>query len=239
MDTALEKKVEPELSYGILTNPARVVPAQEKHVRFLEGTRYVPIKLAPSGFVLLKDLQPSKVEVLALCDTSTTAPPNAARTGVTSTRQRNRQPREHALGSHLESKLGLKEENQSSLIWTLLSKFEEIGSRGHVNNFTLFLRRSLATGASSTIHLGVKDFSFPIHSIQLRCSIGVPSPSQFGAATFDGEQRHGREARRHLPTATASHNEVKGFLLSHLSTLLLCGKEERGLSTSSSAIIEL
>ncbi|KAG6529530.1 hypothetical protein ZIOFF_011738 [Zingiber officinale] len=87
LDTALEKKVEPELSYGILTNPARVVPAQEKHVRFLEGTRYVPIKLAPSGFVLLKDLQPSKVEVLALCDTSTTAPPNAARTGVTSTRQ--------------------------------------------------------------------------------------------------------------------------------------------------------
>ncbi|XP_042460529.1 glycine-rich cell wall structural protein 1.8-like [Zingiber officinale] len=63
LDTALEKKVEPELSYGILTNPARVVPAQEKHVRFLEGTRYVPIKLAPSGFVLLKDLQPSKVEV--------------------------------------------------------------------------------------------------------------------------------------------------------------------------------
>ncbi|KAG6525645.1 hypothetical protein ZIOFF_015610 [Zingiber officinale] len=87
LDTALEKKVEPELSYGILTNPARVVPAQEKHVRFLEGTRYVPIKLAPSGFVLLKDLQPSKVEVLALSDTPTTAPPNAARTGVTSTRQ--------------------------------------------------------------------------------------------------------------------------------------------------------
>lgn len=87
METAPEKKLEPELSYETLTNPARVVPAQEKYIRFLEGSRYVPVKLAPSGFVLLKDLQPSEAEVLTLSDALTTAPPNAAGTGAASTGQ--------------------------------------------------------------------------------------------------------------------------------------------------------
>ncbi|KAJ6847996.1 26S proteasome non-ATPase regulatory subunit 1-like protein A-like [Iris pallida] len=68
VDSAVEKKVEVEPTFEILTNPARVVPAQEKFIRFLEGSRYVPVKLAPSGFVLLRDLQPSEAEVLALTD---------------------------------------------------------------------------------------------------------------------------------------------------------------------------
>ncbi|XP_010913789.1 26S proteasome non-ATPase regulatory subunit 1 homolog A [Elaeis guineensis] len=68
VDSSSEKKVEPEPSFEILTNPARVVPAQEKYIRFLDGSRYVPVKLAPSGFVLLRDLQPTEAEVLALTD---------------------------------------------------------------------------------------------------------------------------------------------------------------------------
>ena len=37
----LEKKAEPETSFKILTNPARVVPAQEKFIKFLKETKYV------------------------------------------------------------------------------------------------------------------------------------------------------------------------------------------------------
>ncbi|PHT51419.1 26S proteasome non-ATPase regulatory subunit 1 -like protein A [Capsicum baccatum] len=69
VDTPAEKKNEPEPSFEILTNPARVVPAQEKYIKFLEESRYVPIKSSPSGFVLLKDLRPDEPEVLALTDT--------------------------------------------------------------------------------------------------------------------------------------------------------------------------
>lgn len=67
-----EKKSEPEPSFEILTNPARVVPAQEKFIKFLQDSRYIPVKLAPSGFVLLKDLRPTEPEVLALTDTPST-----------------------------------------------------------------------------------------------------------------------------------------------------------------------
>ncbi|XP_071713352.1 26S proteasome non-ATPase regulatory subunit 1 homolog A-like [Rutidosis leptorrhynchoides] len=77
-----EKKAEPEPAFEILTNPARVVPAQEKYIKFLEDSRYAPVKVATSGFVLLKDLRPNDPEVLALTDapsstTSTTAGANA------------------------------------------------------------------------------------------------------------------------------------------------------------------
>ncbi|KAG0498309.1 hypothetical protein HPP92_002606 [Vanilla planifolia] len=77
---APEKKIETELSFELLTNPARVVPTQEKHIRFLEGCRYVPLKSAPSGFILLKDLQPAEAEVLALTDapSSSTNPSSGA-----------------------------------------------------------------------------------------------------------------------------------------------------------------
>ncbi|PKU86786.1 26S proteasome non-ATPase regulatory subunit 1 homolog A [Dendrobium catenatum] len=88
VSNAPEKKAESEPSFEILTNPARVVPAQEKHIRFLEGSRYVPVKLAPSGFVLLRDLQPSEAEVLALTDSpSNAASANGGGGGSTGTQQ--------------------------------------------------------------------------------------------------------------------------------------------------------
>ncbi|CAL0312393.1 unnamed protein product [Lupinus luteus] len=69
VDSPREKKSEPEPSFEILTNPARVIPAQEKFIKFLQDSRYVPVKLAPSGFVLLKDLHPTEPEVLSISDT--------------------------------------------------------------------------------------------------------------------------------------------------------------------------
>ncbi|KAL5542574.1 hypothetical protein UlMin_010284 [Ulmus minor] len=73
VDTVPEKKTEPEPSFEILTNPARVVPAQEKYIKFLESSRYEPVKQAPSGFVLLRDLRPTEPEVLSLTDTPSSA----------------------------------------------------------------------------------------------------------------------------------------------------------------------
>lgn len=34
----------------------------------MENSRYAPVKLVPSGFVLLRDLQPTEPEVLSLTD---------------------------------------------------------------------------------------------------------------------------------------------------------------------------
>ncbi|KAL5230675.1 hypothetical protein ABZP36_029451 [Zizania latifolia] len=73
VDGGAEKKApEPESTFQILTNPARVVPAQEKYIKFLEASRYEPVKLAPSGFVLLRDLKPTETEELVLTDTPAT-----------------------------------------------------------------------------------------------------------------------------------------------------------------------
>ncbi|KAL1807180.1 hypothetical protein ACET3Z_030248 [Daucus carota] len=77
VDSPVEKKAEPEPSFEILINPARVVPAQEKFIKFLEDSRYIPVKSAASGFVLLKDLRPSEPEFLSLID----APSSTASTG--------------------------------------------------------------------------------------------------------------------------------------------------------------
>lgn len=86
VDSPTEKKSEPEPCFEILTNPARVVPAQEKFIKFLQDSRYVPVKLAPSGFVLLKDLRPTEPEVLALTDTpsSTTSTAGGSTAGLQS-----------------------------------------------------------------------------------------------------------------------------------------------------------
>ncbi|KDP39377.1 hypothetical protein JCGZ_01134 [Jatropha curcas] len=83
VDNQPEKKAEPEPSFEILTNPARVVPAQEKFIKFMEDSRYAPVKLAPSGFVLLRDLQPSEPEVLSLTDapSSNVSPAAGSATG--------------------------------------------------------------------------------------------------------------------------------------------------------------
>ncbi|KAG4207829.1 hypothetical protein ERO13_A03G094100v2 [Gossypium hirsutum] len=74
VDGPPEKKTEPEPSFEILTNPARVVPAQEKFIKFLDG-RYMPVKVAPSGFILLKDNCPNEPEELSLTDAPATASP--------------------------------------------------------------------------------------------------------------------------------------------------------------------
>eukprot|EP00252_Welwitschia_mirabilis_P004380 TRINITY_DN1472_c0_g1_i3.p1 TRINITY_DN1472_c0_g1~~TRINITY_DN1472_c0_g1_i3.p1 ORF type:complete len:1033 (-),score=243.32 TRINITY_DN1472_c0_g1_i3:148-3138(-) len=68
-----EKKLD-EPSSEVLTNPARVLPAQEKYIKFFEGSRYMPIKSARSGFVLLKDMQPSQPEVLVSSDAPASSP---------------------------------------------------------------------------------------------------------------------------------------------------------------------
>ncbi|XP_042060334.1 26S proteasome non-ATPase regulatory subunit 1 homolog A-like [Salvia splendens] len=85
IDSAAEKKAEPEPSFEMLTNPARVIPAQEKFIKFLTDSRYVPVKSAPSGFVLLKDLRPSEPEALALTDSLSSSAPNG--TGAPATGQ--------------------------------------------------------------------------------------------------------------------------------------------------------
>ncbi|XP_068655723.1 26S proteasome non-ATPase regulatory subunit 1 homolog A-like [Aristolochia californica] len=86
VDSTSEKKAAEEPSFEILTNPARVVPAQEKFIKFLEEGRYVPVKSAPSGFILLRDLRPNEPEVLALTDApSSMASPAAG--GSTSAQQ--------------------------------------------------------------------------------------------------------------------------------------------------------
>ncbi|KAL2923387.1 26S proteasome non-ATPase regulatory subunit 1-like protein A [Bienertia sinuspersici] len=56
---------------------AGVVPAQEKVIKFFEGSRYIPVKLATSGFVLLKDLRPEEPEILSLTDSPTSAATNS------------------------------------------------------------------------------------------------------------------------------------------------------------------
>lgn len=73
MDTPAENLKVPEPLFEILTNPARVVPAQEKYIKFSETSRYLPIKASPSGFVLLKDLRPDEPKVFALTDTPSLA----------------------------------------------------------------------------------------------------------------------------------------------------------------------
>ncbi|KAI8002632.1 hypothetical protein LOK49_LG08G02442 [Camellia lanceoleosa] len=87
VDSLTEKKAEPESSFEILTNPARVVPAQEKFIKFLEDSRYVPVKLAPSGFSLLKDLRPTEPEVLSLTDAPSSTASAAAAGGSTTGQQ--------------------------------------------------------------------------------------------------------------------------------------------------------
>jgi 26S proteasome regulatory subunit N2 len=88
VDNAAEKKTpEPEPTYQLLTNPARVIPSQEKFIKFLEGSRYVPVKPAPSGFALLRDLQPTEAEVLALTDAPSTAAASTGNTGTAAGQQ--------------------------------------------------------------------------------------------------------------------------------------------------------
>ncbi|GJR63278.1 26S proteasome non-ATPase regulatory subunit 1 homolog A [Tanacetum coccineum] len=67
-----ENKAEPEPSHEILVNPARVVPGQEKYIRFLEDSKYVPVRPAVSGFVLLKDRLANEPATAAGCSSTST-----------------------------------------------------------------------------------------------------------------------------------------------------------------------
>ncbi|KAL5713332.1 26S proteasome non-ATPase regulatory subunit 1 A [Ranunculus cassubicifolius] len=69
-----EKKVDvvEEASFEILTNPARVVQAQEEFIEFLVESRYEPVNLTASGFVLLKDLRPTEPVELSIGDLKAT-----------------------------------------------------------------------------------------------------------------------------------------------------------------------
>jgi 26S proteasome regulatory subunit N2 len=86
-NTAEKKAPEPEATFQHLTNPARVIPAQEKFIRFIEGSRYVPVKPAPSGFILLRDLQPTEAEDLALTDAPSTVTATTGNTAAAAGQQ--------------------------------------------------------------------------------------------------------------------------------------------------------
>ncbi|KAL7087279.1 hypothetical protein ACP275_13G058300 [Erythranthe tilingii] len=62
VDSSTGKKSEPEPSFEILDNPARVVPTQEIYIKFLPLSRYVPVKSAPSGIVILEDCMMKKLK---------------------------------------------------------------------------------------------------------------------------------------------------------------------------------
>eukprot|EP00854_Cymbomonas_tetramitiformis_P002915 gene2915-3727_t len=74
----------PEPTSEQLENPARVVPTQEKYVRFQEGigVRYVPLKRnPPSGIIIMKDTRPElPVELVEVEPTQGVAQPAAAPT---------------------------------------------------------------------------------------------------------------------------------------------------------------
>ncbi len=48
----------------MLQNPARVVPAQERFIRFGDAGRYRPVKRAGAGVIILKDTTPGEPEEL-------------------------------------------------------------------------------------------------------------------------------------------------------------------------------
>lgn len=79
VDSKMSTSAEP--LFEVLSNPARVVPAQEKYIKFNENSRYAPLKLkrAPSGFVMLRDLEPS--EPVELVSTDSPASAAAGNTG--------------------------------------------------------------------------------------------------------------------------------------------------------------
>ncbi|GJZ86686.1 26S proteasome non-ATPase regulatory subunit 1 homolog A-like protein [Tanacetum coccineum] len=67
-----ENKVEPEPCHEILVNPARVVPAQEKYIRFLKDSKYVRVRSDVSGFVLLRERLANEPATAAGCTSAST-----------------------------------------------------------------------------------------------------------------------------------------------------------------------
>jgi 26S proteasome regulatory subunit N2 len=83
-----EKKEIPEPTSEVLSNPARVIPGQERFVRFLPDSRYKAFKGVPTGFVMLQNLMPDSPEEFVSNDTPVpgtepaAAPATAAETTV-------------------------------------------------------------------------------------------------------------------------------------------------------------
>ena len=76
IEGGVEKKaVAGEPSSEVLSNPAHVVPVQEKFIKFKEDSRYAPLKLKqdPLGFVMLRDMTPSEAVELVSADTPVSA----------------------------------------------------------------------------------------------------------------------------------------------------------------------
>ncbi|EPS66586.1 hypothetical protein M569_08186, partial [Genlisea aurea] len=96
IDSPGEKKVvvEAERSFDILVNPARVVPAQEKYIKFFEDGRYKPVKScwAQSGFLLLRDLRPNEPEELSLTDAPSSNTTGGGASTATGTSGQQQQP---------------------------------------------------------------------------------------------------------------------------------------------------
>eukprot|EP00850_Spirogloea_muscicola_P013494 SM000091S24652 [mRNA] locus=s91:438274:444527:- [translate_table: standard] len=63
-----------------LSNPARVLPAQEPFIKFYPHGRYLPLKKVPSGFVMLHDLTPGEPQeiISSAAPANVTPPPPAA-----------------------------------------------------------------------------------------------------------------------------------------------------------------
>ncbi|KAL3681206.1 hypothetical protein R1sor_024162 [Riccia sorocarpa] len=101
--TAMEVEAGPEKKVAepnseVLNNPARVVPAQEKYIKFKEDSRYVPVKRSrPSGFVLLKDLEPTEPVELVSTDSPVAAGAPSTANGSATAATANAPP--SALGS--------------------------------------------------------------------------------------------------------------------------------------------
>mmetsp|Transcript_32576 Transcript_32576/g.103783 ORF Transcript_32576/g.103783 Transcript_32576/m.103783 type:complete len:1598 (-) Transcript_32576:13-4806(-) len=77
-----EKKAREPSSFAV-DNPARVVPGQERFIRFEEGegARYVPVKSRPAGILIMKDTKPGEeVELVSNAAPAAPAAPAAAST---------------------------------------------------------------------------------------------------------------------------------------------------------------
>jgi 26S proteasome regulatory subunit N2 len=70
-----------EEAFTVLQNPARVVPAQERFIRFDDAGRYRPVKRAGAGVVMLKDTTPGEPEELVSRPAAPPAPAAAAPPG--------------------------------------------------------------------------------------------------------------------------------------------------------------
>ncbi|KAI9364396.1 armadillo-type protein [Zopfochytrium polystomum] len=83
-DDNAEKKKKKEPNFEVLENLSRVVPAQLKYIKFRDNSRYVPVKKAfTGGIVMLNDKRPSEpVELVASHSARASSTANAVTTGA-------------------------------------------------------------------------------------------------------------------------------------------------------------